>query len=97
MRKEVSSLVFSYAKKRFEINPARVSISAFYKGKRCIDTSNIDDKIFVDALMDVGILKDDTPLENPEVVKRAYSQVGEDYVVITIEELESPESSSSAS
>lgn len=64
--------------------PATVSISAYYKGKRHVDTSNLDDKIIVDGLIEVGILKDDRAFENPRVIKTVYPESGVDKVVIEV-------------
>lgn len=86
-RDEVKQLVSFYCKNRSQIDIARVTITAFFKGKRSIDTSNIDDKIWIDALMDIGILKNDTPIENPEVVKKTFINCGFDAVEIKIEEI----------
>lgn len=79
---EATEFVRTYAPSRSVLSPARVVITAVFKS-RPIDTSNIDDKIIVDALMKVGILKDDKPSENPEVVKR--SMLGEsDHLIIDV-------------
>lgn len=83
-RDEVSEFMAVYANEIESINPARVTIEAYYKGKRCVDTSNIDDKLFVDGLQNLGILEDDTPYENPEVIKRAYPEAGENKVIIYV-------------
>lgn len=84
-RDEMSDLIQAYATDRHEICPATVTIEAYYKGKRSVDTSNIDDKMIVDALMHVGILKDDTAYENPKVVKRVYPESKKNELVITVE------------
>lgn len=78
------SLVRAYAGTIELVSPAVVVIEAYYKGKRGVDTSNIDDKHIVDALMGVGILKDDDPTENPEVIKRSYVESGVDRLDIFI-------------
>lgn len=83
-RDEVKSLVSYYCKKPFKIEPAEVTIRAFYRGVRSVDTSNIDDKIFIDALMDIGVLTNDTPQENPRVVKEAYINCGFDRVEVIV-------------
>lgn len=67
-----------------DIWPARVTITAYYKGKRHVDTSNLDDKIFVDGLMHVGIIKDDDAYHNPEVTKRVIPEAGKDEVEVDI-------------
>ena len=88
-RNEVCELVAGYTgyKKHKAIENAEVTISAYYKGKRSVDTSNIDDKIFVDALMHIGVLKDDDPLNNPRVIKQAFQETGENKVIITVRSL----------
>lgn len=85
-RTEVMELVRVYCKKPRTFECAKVTISAFYKGKRSIDPSNLDDKIFIDSLMRVGILKDDTIQENPVVVKQGFRECGFDKVVIKVED-----------
>ena len=83
-RDEIADLIQAYAKNREDISFATVIIEAYYKGKRSIDTSNLDDKMIVDGLMKVGILKNDTALEDPEVIKRVYPSSGHDSLVISI-------------
>lgn len=85
-RNEMADLVTAYASEKYTISPATVTIEAYYKGRRSVDTSNIDDKMIVDALMLNGILKNDTCIENPEVIKKAYALTGEDKLVITVQE-----------
>lgn len=83
-RKEIAQLISVYAKDKQTISPAHVTIEAYYKGKRAVDTSNCDDKCIIDGLMDAGILEDDTPEHNPIVTKMAFSETGEDKLVITV-------------
>lgn len=66
------------------ISPARVIIEAKFKGARGVDTSNIDDKIIIDALMEAGFLLDDDPSRNPEVVKRSQINTGVDELIISV-------------
>lgn len=83
--KEVTELVSAYNhRKNIFTKPVVVEIEAYYKGKRHVDTSNLDDKIIVDSLMKVGLLKDDTAYDNPVVTKKVYPESGEDKLVITI-------------
>jgi len=84
-RDEIAELIFAYSKDRSVIFPAKVTITAYFKGKRAIDTSNIDDKLILDGLMAVKILKNDTCIENPEIVKRVISDSGKDELVILVE------------
>lgn len=86
-RDEASEMVAAYTnyKKFRPIEPAQVTISAFYKGKVGVDTSNIDDKLFVDALMHIGLLTNDTAKENPIVIKKAFLSYGENKVEIMVE------------
>lgn len=83
-RREVAAFIMAYCTDRKPISPASVRIDAYYKAGRAVDTSNLDDKIIVDALMDIGILPDDTCVENPEVIKHCFKNTGEDKLVITI-------------
>ncbi|MFO8068448.1 MAG: hypothetical protein R6U02_00390 [Alkalibacterium sp.] len=85
-RDEIAELIMFYAKDKTEIDPARVTLEAYFKGRRVIDTSNLDDKLAVDGLMKAGILKDDTPFENPEIIKRVYPETGENKLVIMVEQ-----------
>lgn len=88
-KKEVAQLVGAYTnyKRFYPISPARVTITAYFKGLKSIDTSNIDDKLYIDVLQEVGLLKDDNPAENPEVVKRAFVSCGFDRVEIEVTQL----------
>ena len=80
----MADLIQAYATKRLQVSPAEVTIEAYYKGRRSVDTSNIDDKMIVDALMKVGILKDDTAYENPTVTKRVFPESKKDELVILV-------------
>lgn len=83
--KEVTELVSAYNHRaNVFTKPVVIEIEAYYKGKRHVDTSNLDDKIIVDAIMKVGLIKDDTAYENPRVIKSVYPESGEDKLVITI-------------
>lgn len=85
-RDELSLLIRSNSKRKMFDKPVVVIIKAYYKGKRHVDTSNIDDKIIIDGLMDAGILKDDRAYENPKVVKECYPESGKDKLEIIIKE-----------
>lgn len=81
-------LVKSATQKRTPFkNPVSITIEAYYKGKVHVDTSNIDDKFWVDALMHVDILSDDNAICNPEVIKRSHYEAGKDEVVIKIRQI----------
>lgn len=85
-KQEVIALVrYSMKEKPYIISPAIVTIEAYYSGKRHVDTSNLDDKLYVDVLQDIGVLKDDTAFENPRVIKEVYPLSGKDELVISIE------------
>lgn len=84
-RDEVVGYVKKYSSKIEVIEPAAVTIEAYYRGKIAVDTSNIDDKLFIDALQVIGVLTNDTPLQNPVVIKKAYLATGEDKVIIRVE------------
>lgn len=86
-RDEMATLISAYATDHSEVCPAEVIIEAYYKGRRSVDTSNIDDKMIVDALMKVGILKDDTAYENPTVIKRVFPDSKKDELVILVIEV----------
>lgn len=74
--------------KKFEpLHKVKVIIEAWYKGKRCVDTSNLDDKIIIDGLMHIGLLEDDNPKENPIVEKIVFSETGADLLKITVREI----------
>lgn len=86
-RDSLKLLIMGYSKRvRFK-KPVRVTIEAYFKGKRHIDTSNIDDKIIIDGLMDAKVIEDDTAYHNPEVVKRCYPKSGEDKLIIKVEKI----------
>ena len=86
-RDEAAALIMTYAKDRRPVFPARVTITGFFKGKRGIDTSNLDDKLIVDGLMRAGILENDTADHNPEVVKRIVLDSGKDELLIEVEKI----------
>lgn len=67
------------------IEPAKVIIEAHYRAKRAVDVSNLDDKIIIDCLMSIGLLRDDNPDCNPEVIKRSLRSTGKDQLVIMVE------------
>lgn len=85
-KNEVTEFIRVYTGyKQFEpICPAQVTIKAYFKGLRAVDTSNIDDKLYIDVLQEIGILADDRPQENPRVIKEAYIKTGEDKLVIEV-------------
>lgn len=80
--------MLGYCDQRHVIYPAQITIQAFYKGKRGVDTSNLDDKIIVDAVMNIGIIEDDTARENPRVIKEVFLEAEENKLVITIEKVD---------
>ena len=84
-RDEIAELIFAYSKDRSVIFPAKVTITAYFKGKRAIDTSNLDAKTILDGLMGSGILEDDTCIHNPEVILRVIAESGKDELVILVE------------
>lgn len=86
-RDELAQMIMVYLDGEGVIYPAQVTIEAFYKGKRGVDTSNVDDKIIVDGLMHAGVLDDDTARENPVVIKKVYLESGENTLKITVEKL----------
>ena len=82
---EVTSLISLYGRIKKTIDvPVLVVITAYFKKERHIDSTNIDDKIYVDALRYAGILKDDNYYYNPVVAKRVLINQGEDKVEIEI-------------
>lgn len=83
-RDDLCGLIRAYMRGEGVIYPACVTIEAYYKGKRGVDTSNLDDKIIVDGLMHAGILENDTAIENPKVIKQVYLETGKDELVITV-------------
>ena len=87
MKQEIFSLMMYGASNIEKIEPAEITIKAYYKGKRAVDTSNIDDKIIVDAIMHMGIISDDTPDKNPVVIKKAYRETGEDKLVVEVKKI----------
>lgn len=85
-KQEVISLVrYSMTEKPYIISPAIVTIEAYYSGKRHVDTSNLDDKLYVDVLQEIGVLKDDTAYENPRVIKQVFPESKKDELVILVE------------
>jgi Holliday junction resolvase RusA-like endonuclease len=83
-RDEIAQLMMVYCKRKKEVTPAQVEITAYFRDKRTIDTSNIDDKLIIDGLMKLGILPDDTPEHNPVVIKRAVPDTGKDELKIIV-------------
>lgn len=83
----MAQLIRAYCKDRTTIARARVSIYAYYKGKRAVDTSNLDDKFILDGLMGAGVLEDDDPAHNPEVFKTSIASSGKDELVIVVDPL----------
>jgi hypothetical protein len=74
-----------------EIRPysnAKMTIKAYFKGKRHIDVFNIDDKIYSDILMEMGFFKDDNAYYIPVVEKYVYPESGEDKLQLLISEIE---------
>lgn len=86
-KEEIAVFITSYAPRKKIISPSKVTIKAYFKGKRSIDTSNIDDKVIIDGLMRAGFLKDDCIEENPIVIKMAFNNSGEEKLVIEIEKI----------
>ena len=66
---------------------AKVVIKAYYKGKRHIDVSNLDDKAYIDILMEMGFFKDDNAYYIPVVEKYVYPESGEDKLVLSVESI----------
>lgn len=65
--------------------PVKVTIIARFKAKVHIDASNIDDKIYIDALRYAGVIKDDNFYHNPVVQKEVRIDTGSDQVEIIVE------------
>jgi Holliday junction resolvase RusA-like endonuclease len=82
-RDEIASLIRAYASRK-TFSCASVTIEAYYKGKRSIDCSNIDDKLILDGLMHAGILEDDDATHNPEIIKKVYINSGKDELHIEV-------------
>lgn len=69
-RDEIANFMWGYAGSRRALpKNIAVYIRAYYAQNRAIDASNIDDKMFIDALMKIGLLTDDDPEHNPLVIK----------------------------
>lgn len=85
-RDEIAEFMLAYAKRDelYEMDNATVEIEAFFKGKRTIDVSNLDDKLIVDGLQKLGVLPDDTPEFNKTVVKTVVPESGKDELVIMV-------------
>lgn len=83
----IAGLIRKYCTDKSVIPCAQVTIVAYFKGKRALDTSNIDDKFVLDGLMHAGVLEDDAPAFNPEVVKRSVPNSGKDELHIIVEPL----------
>lgn len=87
-RDEIAELIKAY-KPRGPQQPFTravvVTITAFFKGKRHIDVSNIDDKLIIDGLMHAGIIEDDDAYHNRRVIKEVCLECGEDALTIEIE------------
>lgn len=83
-----AALVRSYMKRcKTFVKPVQITITAYFKGIKSVDVSNIDDKIYVDAIMNAGIIIDDKVSCNPVVIKKGILNAGEDKVEIEINEL----------
>jgi len=63
-----------------------ITITAYFKGKRRHDISNICEKIYEDGLVMAGIIEDDNLNIVVGIHKFAYNDQKEDKVVIEIEE-----------
>ena len=85
---DVADLVRCYAGrvKLFE-KPVVITITAFFKGAKNVDPSNIDDKVYVDAVMRAGIIVDDNTNCNPTVIKHGVLNAEENRVEIEINEI----------
>lgn len=86
-RDAIALLIRYHATDRTQLLAANVTINAYFKGKRAIDTSNIDDKFILDGLMKAGILPDDSPSFNPMVIKRSIANSGKDELEIILESI----------
>lgn len=85
---EVADLVRAYAVRVTTFTkPVKITITAYFKGKRHIDTSNIDDKTYVDALIHAKVIEDDNAYHNPVVIKEVCTDMTEDKLLIRIEEV----------
>jgi hypothetical protein len=65
--------------------PVKVTIKASFKTRSHIDASNIDDKIYVDALRYAKIIPDDNWDWNPIVCKEVCINTGRDQVEIMVD------------
>jgi Holliday junction resolvase RusA-like endonuclease len=83
-RNEIAQLIRVYTPRFEPMTNTTIEIIAYFKGKRAIDTSNIDDKIIIDGLMKVGIIKDDTPEYNHTVIKICEPLTGKDELLIRV-------------
>lgn len=81
-RDEIALLIRYHAKDRTQLPAADIVINAYFKGKRAIDSTNIDDKFIVDGIMKAGILSDDDPDHNPLVLKHSIPSSGKDELEI---------------
>lgn len=84
-RDSIAALIRYYCKDRSKMAGANITIHAYFKGKRAIDTSNIDDKFILDGIMHAGILEDDSPEFNPVITKRSIPSSGKDELEIILE------------
>lgn len=84
---EVIQLVRGYRPAGFVMyeKPVKVTIIARFAGRSHIDASNIDDKIYVDALRYAKLIPDDNFDWNPIVTKEVMIKTGTDQVEIVIE------------
>jgi len=87
-RDELAELITAYCQDRRLFKCAKVTIAAYYTGKRRRDVSNIDDKMVLDALMKIGVLEDDDTKHNPQITKIAYIDCLTDELHIIVEEYE---------
>ena len=89
MKTEIEMLIRSVRPRHFVIfeRPVHITMIASFEKRSHIDASNIDDKIYVDAMRYAKVIKDDNFDYNPIVTKEVRINTGEDKVEIIIEEL----------
>ena len=86
VKAELGQFIRAYAKRpKYPFRtPVNIKVTAYYKGKRGVDASNIDLKIYCDVLQELGIIEDDDPKHNPSVCAESITETGKDEVVIEI-------------
>lgn len=89
LAKEVHWQVFAACREQ-KIKPVKVCkliITAFFKGKRKHDNSNICEKLLEDGLVAAGIISDDNSDVVTQITKRIVKNSNQDKIEIVIEEV----------